>query len=282
MSEIDFRDIEYKLRKERLEKDPNIDSEADKVNMNAEDEISEKEAEADSEEVSEASLDDSAEEYEENVDDADDKSNETGNNSTRRLPDAPSLPDEDTTFVSVEMGPDGTYMTTDYKKDAEVDMEIPKRKSKVKSRRIKAEVVYLRDMPKSLVNEARRIFPAANNNTDAVAAYVAYKSGVTNGLNEAQLELLNTTDVIDPIVEQNQRIARIERTITNMFSVMQELEMAMSYMIFDRLGFRRENPDAPRQANLNEPGMMEMIERVREVSKQMRKQESLRKGRPLR
>lgn len=282
MSEIDFRDIEYKLRKERLEKDPNIDSEADKENMDVEDEISEKEAEVDSEEVSEASLDDSAEEYEENVDNADDKSNETGNNSTRRFPDAPSSPDEDTTFASVEMGPDGTYMTTDYKKDAEVDMEIPKRKSKVKPRRIKAEVVYLRDMPKSLVNEARRIFPAANNNTDAVAAYVAYKSGVTNGLNDAQLELLNTTDVIDPIVEQNQRIARIERTMTNMFSIMQELEMAMSYMIFDRLGFRRENPDAPRQANLNEPGMMEMIERVREVSKQMRKQESLRKGRPLR
>jgi hypothetical protein len=214
----------------------------------------------------------------------------------RRLPDVPDEPDADTVSASVEMSPAGTHMATEYKSEDASDMELPKRKPTVKqkstakqkpavkqkSRRQKSEVVYLRNVPKSVAGEARRIFPTANNNTDAVAAYIAYKSGVRDGLTDTQLELLDTTEVSDPIVEQNQRIAHIENTMVNMSVMMRELETAMSYIIFDRLGFRRENPDAPRQANLNEPGMTEMIERVREMSRQMYQQEKRRKGRPFR
>ena len=214
----------------------------------------------------------------------------------RRLPDVPDEPDADTVSASAEMSPAGTHMATEYKSEDAPDMELPKRKPTVKqkstakqkptvkqkSRRQKSEVVYLRNVPKSVAGEARRIFPTANNNTDAVAAYIAYKSGVRDGLTDTQLELLDTTEVSDPIVEQNQRIAHIENTMVNMSNMMRELETAMSYIIFDRLGFRRENPDAPRQANLNEPGMTEMIERVREMSRQMYQQEKRRKGRPFR
>jgi hypothetical protein len=214
----------------------------------------------------------------------------------RRLPDVPDEPDADTISASAEMSPAGTHMATEYKSEDASDMELPKRKPTVKqkstakqkptvkqkSRRQKSEVVYLRNVPKSVAGEARRIFPTANNNTDAVAAYIAYKSGVRDGLTDTQLELLDTTEVVDPIVEQNQRIAHIENTMVNMSVMMRELETAMSYIIFDRLGFRRENPDAPRQANLNEPGMTEMIERVREMSRQMYQQEKRRKGRPFR
>ena len=202
----------------------------------------------------------------------------------RRRPDVPDEPDADTVSASAEMSPAGTHMATEYKSEEAPDMELPKRKPTVKSksRRQKSEVVYLRNVPKSVAGEARRIFPTANNNTDAVAAYIAYKSGVRDGLTDTQLELLDTTEVVDPIVEQNQRIAHIENTMVNMSNMMRELETAMSYIIFDRLGFRRENPDAPRQANLNEPGMTEMIERVREMSRQMYQQEKRRKGRPFR
>lgn len=202
----------------------------------------------------------------------------------RRLPDVPDESDADTISASAEMSPAGTHMATEYKSEDVPDMELPKRKPTVKqkSRRQKSEVVYLRNVPKSVVGEARRIFPTANNNTDAVATYIAYKSGVRDGLTDTQLELLDTTEVADPIVEQNQRIAHIENTMVNMSVMMRELETAMSYIIFDRLGFRRENPDAPRQANLNEPGMTEMIERVREMSRQMYQQEKRRKGRPFR
>jgi hypothetical protein len=214
----------------------------------------------------------------------------------RRLPDVPDEPDADTVSASAEMSPAGTHVATEYKSEDASDMELPKRKPTVKqkstakqkpavkpkSRRQKSEVVYLRNVPKSVAGEARRIFPTANNNTDAVAAYIAYKSGVRDGLTDTQLELLDTTEVADPIVEQNQRIAHIENTMVNMSVMMRELETAMSYIIFDRLGFRRENPDAPRQANLNEPGMTEMIERVREMSRQMYQQEKRRKGRPFR
>jgi hypothetical protein len=221
---------------------------------------------------------------------------EEGTKPKRRLPDVPDEPDADTVSASAEMSPAGTHMATEYKSEDASDMELPKRKPTVKqkstakqkptvkqkSRRQKSEVVYLRNVPKSVAGEARRIFPTANNNTDAVAAYIAYKSGVRDGLTDTQLELLDTTEVADLIVEQNQRITHVENTMVNMSVMMRELETAMSYIIFDRLGFRRENPDAPRQANLNEPGMTEMIQRVREMSRQMYQQEKRRKGRPFR
>lgn len=270
MAEIDFTDIERKIRKKREEEAAR--ARAAKAVPNEESEP----ADTSQESESEQDIPDEPEDATEHV--------EEGAKSERRLPNGPEEPDVDTMTASAEMSPAGTHMTTEYKGKDAPDMEMPRRKPtvKAKSRRQRSEVVYLRDMPKSVVGEARRIFTTASNNTDAVAAYIAYKSGVKDGLTDVQLELLDKTEVADPIVEQNQRIAHVERTLTNIFNMMQELEMAVSYMIFDRLGFRRENPDTPRQANMNEPGMTEMIERVREMSRQMRQQENRRKGRPLR
>ena len=265
----DFDDIERRLNqkyRKEFSRTSESDKESESVNVQQEQNVSN---EPDS--VSEHTKDES-----ENVSES--------TKPKRRLPDVPDEPDADTISASAEMSPAGTHMATEYKSEDVPDMELPKRKPTVKqkSRRQKSEVVYLRNVPKSVVGEARRIFPTANNNTDAVATYIAYKSGVRDGLTDTQLELLDTTEVADPIVEQNQRIAHIENTMVNMFVMMRELETAMSYIIFDRLGFRRENPDAPRQANLNEPGMTEMIERVREMSRQMYQQEKRRKGRPFR
>lgn len=290
MAEIDFTDIERQVRKKREE---------EAARLRALELASSEESEsADAPEQPEDAQDvpqglepvqdvtDEPENVQEVPDEPEDDSEHVEEEAKpeRKLPTAPEEPDVDTMTASVEISPAGTNMTTDYKGEDAPDMEMPKRKPTVKSksRRQRSEFVYLRDMPKSVVGEARRIFPTASNNTDAVTAYIAYKSGVKDGLTDTQLELLDTTEVADPIVEQNKRIAHVERTMTNMFNMLQELEMAVSYMIFDRLGFRRENPDAPRQANMNEPGMTEMIERVREMSRQMRQQENRRKGRPLR
>lgn len=276
MADIDFTDIERMVRKKREE---------DASKVRAAYAVTDEENES-------VGISEEPNETQNSSDEPDDVPEHTEKEvkSERRLPAAPEEPEADTMSPTVEMSPAGAHSTTEYKGDAVPDMELPKRKptvqskpaAKPKSRRQRSEVVYLRDMPKSIVGEARRIFPTAGNNTDAVAVYIAYKSGVRDGLTDAQVELLDTTEVADPVVEQNQRLSHMERTMTNMVSMMQELEMAVSYMIFDRLGFRRENPDAPRQANMNEPGMTEMIERVREMGRQMRQQENRRKGRPIR
>lgn len=141
--------------------------------------------------------------------------------------------------------------------------------------------IYIRNIPNSLVAETRRLFPQATNNTDAVTAYIAYQAGIKEGLTPTQLELLENVQVEDPIAEQRDRISHIERILATLVNMMRELEIASSYMIFDRLGFRRENPNSPRQTNINEPGMTDMIERIREISQQMRRQENIKKGRPI-
>lgn len=164
----------------------------------------------------------------------------------------------------------------------EANKPILKSKAKViRKPKSRSGGIYLRNVPNSLVAETRRLFPQANNNTDAVTAYIAYQAGIKEGLTSTQLELLENVQVEDPIAEQRDRISHIERILATLVNMMRELEIASSYMIFDRLGFRRENPNSPRQTNINEPGMTDMIERIREISQQMRRQENIKKGRPI-
>ena len=107
----------------------------------------------------------------------------------RKLPDAPEeKPDEDVD-VTVEMQPGGATTTRTVVKDVEKKDMTPPARPRKKSKK-ESSTTYLRAMPTALVNEARRLFPTASNNTDAVAAYISVKSGVTEDLTEDQLALI--------------------------------------------------------------------------------------------
>lgn len=207
----------------------------------------------------------------------------------RRYPSVGEIDETDST-VSVEMTPGGTSMSTvDVNKEDSVDMNIPKsnkpKQSKAKAQQKKpkaSDVTYIRDMPKSLVTEARAVFPSASNNTDALAAYVSLKSGNTEGLTDDQLFLVRNVKEKDPIQVMNSHLARLEKDIFKIFGTTKQLELVVGYLLFDRLGYRRENPNGPKDANLLEPGMEEMLDRIRTQADQYEKQENIRNGRPIR
>lgn len=192
-----------------------------------------------------------------------------------------SQPEPKQTQQEVKSEPESEQKATN-KVKPEANKPTLKSKAKViRKPKSRSGGIYIRNIPNSLVAETRRLFPQATNNTDAVTAYIAYQAGIKEGLTPTQLELLENVQVEDPIAEQRDRISHIERILATLVNMMRELEIASSYMIFDRLGFRRENPNSPRQTNINEPGMTDMIERIREISQQMRRQENIKKGRPI-
>lgn len=219
--------------------------------------------------------------------DAKDDVKEQAQSESRRLPYVDDIETTDTT-VSVEMTPGGTSMSTVEVANSEsVDMNIPKYPGKqvVKAPKAKAkstDVTYIRDMPKSLVAEARKIFPTASNNTDALAAYVALKSGNIDGLTEDQFALVHNVKEKDPVQVMNAHLARLDKEMSRLFGNTQQLELAVAYLIFDRLGYRQDNPSGPNDTNLLEPGVEELIERIRVQSDQYAKQENIRRGRPIR
>lgn len=208
----------------------------------------------------------------------------------RRVPDV-EVPKE-SNDTTIEPTLDGTEDSTPKASSQSTDVRQVKRKADVKPRpeNPKARVgdvaaikmASVRSLPAELVNEAKRLFPEATNNVDAVAVYMAYKSGISSALNKDQREMLKHVSDADPIVTLNERIEHIERGMTSMVALMQELELLSTFMVYDRLGFRVETPESPKDVNLNENGMKDMLARIREVARTVRLQEKYSTGRPIR
>lgn len=208
----------------------------------------------------------------------------------RRVPDV-EVPKE-SNDTTIEPTLDGTEDSTPKASSQSTDVWQVKRKADVKPRpeNPKARVgdvaaikmASVRSLPAELVNEAKRLFPEATNNVDAVAVYMAYKSGISSALNKDQREMLKHVSDADPIVTLNERIEHIERGMTSMVALMQELELLSTFMVYDRLGFRVETPESPKDVNLNENGMKDMLARIREMSRTVRLQEKYSAGRPIR
>lgn len=208
----------------------------------------------------------------------------------RRVPDV-EVPKE-SNDTTIEPTLDGTEDSTPKASSQSTDVRQVKRKADVKPRpeNPKARVgdvaaikmASVRSLPAELVNEAKRLFPEATNNVDAVAVYMAYKSGISSALNKDQREMLKHVSDADPIVTLNERIEHIERGMTSMVALMQELELLSTFMVYDRLGFRVETPESPKDVNLNENGMKDMLARIREMARTVRLQEKYSAGRPIR
>lgn len=208
----------------------------------------------------------------------------------RRVPDV-EVPKE-SNDTTIEPTLDGTEDLTPKASSQSTDVRQVKRKADVKPRpeNPKARVgdvaaikmASVRNLPAELVNEAKRLFPEATNNVDAVTVYMAYKSGISSALNKDQREMLKHVSDADPIVTLNERIEHIERGMTSMVALMQELELLSTFMVYDRLGFRVETPESPKDVNLNENGMKDMLARIRELARTVRLQEKYSAGRPIR
>lgn len=199
----------------------------------------------------------------------------------RKLPDAPEeKPDEDVD-VTVEMQPGGATTTRTVVTDVEKKDMTPPARPRKKSKK-ESSTTYLRAMPTALVNEARRLFPTASNNTDAVAAYISFKSGVTEDLTEDQLALVRGYKGEDPVVTVNERLSHLEKQTRGQNMVLNELELAIGFLIFDRLGYRRESANGPADVNLLENGVDTLIDSIRKYTAQYVTRENQRNGRPQR
>lgn len=197
----------------------------------------------------------------------------------RRLPDLQNdLSDDDMDMgVEMQLGGDTHTASNVTRSVKQVDKTPPKRDVDKKR-----ALSYPRYIPTVYANEARRLFPNAENVTDALVAYMAIKSGITADLSDKQLELVRGFDGDDPMVSVNDRLTRLENKMNALVAMHNEMELAIAYVLFDRLGFRRENPGNPGNANLLENGVDELVERMRQCAKQFVDYDRRKHGRPNR
>lgn len=141
----------------------------------------------------------------------------------------------------------------------------------------------IRDFPRSLLAIARAEFPDASNNTDALAAYVLAKSGRPNiDVPESVSELVKNWEGDKTLENMERRLSALTTQNAVLLGLMQEMELIMTFIAFDRLGYRQSVASDIRNVDFLENGVTDLLERLREQTKVLRKQEAIKNGRPIR
>ena len=80
----------------------------------------------------------------------------------------------------------------------------------------------------------------AANNTDAVTAFMAVTLGNYEDLTPEQLRLANAyakaSDASDPMLAMQKSITKATMQLRTLLDLNHEAELALSYLVFDRLG----------------------------------------------
>lgn len=145
-----------------------------------------------------------------------------------------------------------------------------------------AQGAHLRNVPYSVVTAARAEFPSASNNVDAVAAFVASRTGIYDDLTDEQCRLAKQSNREDPLVAVNKKLQSMEEMVSKQKEAIDELQLAVTYMLFDRMGWRRQNPKGPESVDFVEPGVTQLAQRLHQQTKQVADIERRRRGRPFR
>lgn len=141
----------------------------------------------------------------------------------------------------------------------------------------------IRNFPKSLLAIARAEFPEASNNTDALAAYVLAKSGKTNlDVSDTVVELVKNWDGDKTLENMEKRLSALTTQNAVLLNMLQEMELVTTFIAFDRLGYRQDVASNIRSVDFLENGVTDLMERLREQTKILRKQEAIKNGRPIR
>lgn len=164
------------------------------------------------------------------------------------------------------------------------EMKTASELSKIRNERIdkqRSEFVQIRNFPRDLMAMVRAEFPDAKNQSDALAAYISVKTNFqSSSVSDEVRDLISTYDGDRTAQNTEKRLSNLERQMREILRYMQESELVLSYLTFDKLGYRRENPKDARSIDFLENGVEAVIARIREQTAQYVKQENIRNGRP--
>lgn len=156
------------------------------------------------------------------------------------------------------------------------------RSAKARVGRKASEKSSIRDFPTNLLAIAKAEFPSAQNQTDALAAYVYVKSGKKVTISDEVQLLVDTWDGDNTVANLEKRVGSLENSVREMKKMLESLNLLMAYIAFDRLGYRNEQARSPRDVNLLENGVEDLMARVDEQADAKRKHDAVKNGRPIR
>jgi len=145
-----------------------------------------------------------------------------------------------------------------------------------------SETAYLRDFPKNIADFAKIMFPTAKSQGKAITAYIYVTSGKAFDVDDEIKELAKTWPEEKSIESLEERLIRIEQQTRELIKLSDEMFNTTIFMLFDRLGFRRNNPRKFSEIDFSEPGMDDFTEAIKRQATMVRKRQTIKDGRSIR
>lgn len=148
------------------------------------------------------------------------------------------------------------------------------------------ETCQIRNFPKSLMKMIKQTFPDVPH-TKAVAAYVYANRDMELEIDYGDIpkdviELANSIDKFKKISDADKNMRKINENIRQLNEVSEDIMLALSYLVYDRSGFRMTVPQRPSEIDFLEPGVQEVTKKLEKTAELIRKEKKYQEGRPKR
>ncbi len=173
----------------------------------------------------------------------------------------------------------------DVKQEKQIEKEDTREQTRSK-KSSSVETCQIRNFPKSLMKMIKQTFPDEPH-TKAVAAFVYANRDMELEIDYSDIpkdviELANSIDKFKKISDTEKNIKRINDGIRQLNEASDDLKLALSYLVYDRSGFRISVPQRPSEIDFLEPGVQEVTKKIEKTSDLIRKEKKYQEGRPKR
>lgn len=143
-------------------------------------------------------------------------------------------------------------------------------------------------IPRKLMDAVRREFDSGmiSSNTDALCAFIMIHCDVScDDVSENVIRVVKEKRKEDPYLSVSERLKYLDDKTNKIMKAIPEFEMVLAYYLFDRLGFRMLDAGDARNIDLLESNrhgsVTDIVARMREQGNEMRKQDNITDGRPI-
>ena len=180
--------------------------------------------------------------------------------------------------ISENEKPDRKKSTTRTMRVADVDF---RRDSNKKSSA--GETCALRDIPKCLVEIAKKSFPHTPNYIAVAAFLFAHRDKESDDIDYSSVpdnikELAKTYERRNDAMRTSVDIRHINDNLRKLNKVSDEVILALSYLVYDANGFRRTEPAHPGDVDFYDPGIQKVIEQLERISDKLCNERSYQQG----
>lgn len=203
----------------------------------------------------------------------------------------PNIEDEEKvdTEADIEFSPSGVHTSSNYAAKASETVDMPPRRETVDEPEIvfkdPESTSYIREFPTALLNVAMAMFPGKSQ-TKALSCYIAYYSGVTQGLSDDLIDYVEAKkrkdDKNDPLKVLTSQVGALTAKIKQLELNILAVELGTASLIHDKFGYAQGGyPKNAAELDFNKVGVLTVKDRLEHSGKAVKMDAAAKKGREI-